>query len=176
MPGNVYQVNISRGGVPKLPIARATVTARGITGDGHNDRRSHGRPEQALCLWAMEVIEVLCAEGHDLWPGCTGENVTTKGLDWSRVVPGARLQLGDDLLIEITDYASPCWKNACWFSDGNFNRINQDSHPGSSRVYARVLDGGEIMPSDPIVLSDESAGERLQRQQIRTYRWPRDFL
>jgi MOSC domain-containing protein YiiM len=175
MPGTILQISVSRGGVPKLPLERATVTERGVAGDGHNDRRSHGRPEQALCLWAVEVIEALRAEGHDVWPGCTGENITTSGVDWGNMLPGVRVQLGSEVLVEITDYASPCWKNARWFSDGDIDRINQETHPGSSRVYARVLTGGEIETADPVTVFEESAGDRLQRQQIRTFRWPRDF-
>ena len=175
MAGFVYQLNISRGGVPKRPIPHATLTERGLAGDGHNDRRSHGQPGQAVCLWALEVIELLSAEGHDLWPGCTGENITTSGIDWKQMVPGVRLQIGAEALIELTDYASPCWKNACWFNDGDFNRINQRVHPGVSRLYALVLKTGEIHQSDSIELIDEAAGDRLARQQIRTYRWPRDF-
>ncbi len=54
------------------------------------------------------------------------------------------------LQIEITDYAAPCRKNMRWFSDRRFSRISQRHHPGSSRLYARVLQGGVVTTGDPV--------------------------
>jgi len=174
--GAIFQINISRGGVPKHPIREATVTARGIEGDGHADTRNHGHPEQALCLYSVERLAMLAAEGHHVSPGATGENITTVDLDWRYVSPGARLRLGDEVLIEITDYATPCWKNGFWFKDGDFTRIDEYKHPGSGRAYARVLEGGHIRQGDPVTPIVESAAVRIERTQPRvTFRWPRDF-
>jgi MOSC domain-containing protein YiiM len=153
MTGVIVQVNISRGGVPKLPVPAAEVGEHGIAGDGHDEPpHIHGGPERALCLFALERIEALAAEGHPIFAGATGENITTRGLDWERVVPGVRLRLGGEVLIEITRYTTPCRTNARWFLGGDFNRMHQAVHPGWSRVYARVLAGGVIRPGDPIEL------------------------
>jgi MOSC domain-containing protein YiiM len=153
---HIVQLSRSGGGVPKLPIVEAQVNERGIGGDDQDDKEHHGSPEQALCLYAIEVIEALAAEGHAMAPGATGENVTTRGLDWNLVVPGVRLRLGSDVVIEITRYTTPCYKNARWFLEGNFNRMHQNLHPGESRVYAKVLQGGTLRPGDGIqVLSPE---------------------
>jgi MOSC domain-containing protein YiiM len=108
MRGTIHQLTASRGGVPKRPLDRADVGERGITVDSQADKRHHGSPDQALCLYALEMIETLQAEGHPIYPGSTGENVTLRGLPWDDVRPGMRLRLGRDCLIEITDYASPC--------------------------------------------------------------------
>lgn len=172
---SIFQVNVSRGGVPKWAIPEAKVTTTGIATDRQADRRSHGGPDRALCLYALEAIVALRKEGHDVEPGSTGENITTVYLDWSRVLPGTRMWLGNDVLIEVTDYAAPCWKNARWFADGDFNRINQKAHAGGSRVYARVLREGAIRPGDAIALWEQSTAERLERMAIPVYRWPRDF-
>jgi len=169
--GAVFQINVSRGSVPKRAIASATVDARGVLGDAQTDLRHHGGPERALCLFPLELIRSLQAEGHDIEPGHLGENVTTVDLDWQRVVPGARLRLGDRLVIVITGYAAPCWKNARWFTDGDFNRLNQQSQPGRSRVYARVLVPGDLRTGDPIALDKESAAVRVARTQPPTLRW-----
>jgi MOSC domain-containing protein YiiM len=150
--GSIVQVNISRGGVPKLPIAEAEVSQLGIAGDGFNHPQIHGGFDRALCLFAAEVIEALAAEGHPIFPGATGENVTTRGIDWEKVVPGARLRLGRDVLIEVTRYTTPCNTNAEWFKERDFNRMHQNLHPGWSRVYARVLTGGIVRPGDAIEL------------------------
>lgn len=182
--GTIVQISISRGGVPKLPIAVAAVDRRGVAGDAHADARAHGRLEQALCLYSLERIAALRTEGHAVQPGSTGENITTEGLDWRYVVPGARLRLGADphdgidtsgVLIEITGWASPCWKNARWFRNGDFRRIDEGRYPGFGRAYARVLQGGTIRAGDPISVVVETAAQRTARLQPRTFRWPRDF-
>ena len=169
--GRIVQLSASNGGVPKLPLAEAAVDANGITLDRQADRRAHGGPRRALCLFALERIEALAAEGHAISPGATGENVTTAGIDWNRVTPGSRLRLGESVLIEVTAYTEPCWKNAQWFLEGDFNVIDQQARPGFSRVYARVLEGGALRPGDTVELLVESAAERLERAQPRTIRW-----
>jgi MOSC domain-containing protein YiiM len=129
------------------------IGALGIEGDQqHEPEPVHGGPDKALCLFSLEVIEDLAAEGHPIGPGSAGENVTVRGLDWIRMVPGTRLRLGEQVRIELTGYASPCKKNARWFTDGNFARLNQRVNPGRGRVYARVLRGGSVRPGDPVVI------------------------
>ena len=81
-------------------------------------------------------------------PGAAGENVTVTGVDWNAVVPGTRWLIGDEVEIEITHFTAPCKKNSRWFADGDFSRMNQQLHPGRSRVYARVLTEGVIQPND----------------------------
>ncbi len=173
--GTIYQLNASNGGVPKWAIPEAEVNMRGITVDRQADQRAHGHPSQALCLYSLEQIVALRNEGHTLEPGSTGENITTLDVDWSLMLPGTRVRLGAEVLIEVTDYASPCWKNAQWFIDGDFNRMNQLVYPGDSRVYAKVIEPGTIRSGDTIEVQVESAGTRLQRTAIPTFRWPRDF-
>jgi MOSC domain-containing protein YiiM len=153
LSGRIVQVSISAGGVPKLPIVEGLVTEQGIVGDGHNQPPTvHGGPERALCLFALERIEALAAEGHPIFAGAAGENVTTEGIDWSSVVPGTVLRLGSEVVIEVTRYTTPCRTNARWFAGGDFNRMHQNLFPGWSRVYARVLAGGPIRPGDEIAL------------------------
>ena len=62
-------------------------------------------------------------------------------------------------------------KNAAWFADGDFNRMNQKTHPGCSRVYARVLEEGQLRTGDTVDVLDESAAERVARLQPPTIRW-----
>jgi MOSC domain-containing protein YiiM len=174
--GTVFQINTSRGGVPKTPIEEDDVEVSGLSRDRQADLRHHGSLEQALCLFSVEVLAQLAAEGHPIAPGSTGENLTLQGIDWSLIVPGRQLRIGDDVLIEVTGYTTPCKKNAQWFKGGDFTRMSQKLHPGWSRVYARVLERGHIRTGDPVVLSDEeSAADRMERVQPQTYRWPRDF-
>jgi MOSC domain-containing protein YiiM len=149
--GRVAQLSTSPGGVPKQRVEQVEVGVRGIVGDGQAHRRHHGRAWQALCLWSVEVIDLLRVEGHPIAPGAAGENVTIAGLDWADVRSGVRLALGDDVLAEVTVFALPCESNARWFRHGEFERMHHLRGP-VSRVYARVLGGGTIREGDAVVL------------------------
>ena len=169
--GRIEQVSVSPGGVPKRAVQEAVVNAFGLTRDRQRDRRHHGGRERAVCLWSAEVIDSLRARGDEIRAGAAGENVTVRGIDWRKVVPGARLRLGDQVIVEITSYAAPCKTIAHCFSDGDFNRANQQVAPGRSRVYARVAREGVMRPGDRVLLEAADAGDRAARVQPRTLRW-----
>jgi MOSC domain-containing protein YiiM len=150
--GRIFQLNVSDGGVPKLAVREAVLTQGGLEGDRQRDLRYHGGPERALCLFALERVLELQAEGHPIFPGSTGENLTVVGLDWPRLKPGARLALGAEALVEITSYTSPCKTLVASFTGGDFKRISQKVHPGDSRLYARVLRPGRLAVGQSIKL------------------------
>ena len=102
----IEQINVSTSGVPKTRVDQARVDAEGLEGDGH-EHASHGPPGRAVTLWGLEVIDALREEAHPIAPGSAGENVTVSGLDWSRVAPGLRLRLGEEVALEVTTYAAP---------------------------------------------------------------------
>lgn len=143
LAGTVAQVNSSGGGVPKLPLERAGVGGSGLEGDVQKERKHHGRPFQALSLWSAEVIERLQADGHPIGFGSAGENLTVRGIDWAALRPGTLLRIGD-VLAEISFPATPCLKQARWFSDGDFKRIHYDRNPHLTRWYAWVREPGTI--------------------------------
>jgi MOSC domain-containing protein YiiM len=107
MTGRIVQISISRGGIPKLPVAEATVTPEGILGDSWAHPQYHGGPNQALLLIGAESIEELVAKGYALYPGALGENLTTSGLDRRQLRAGQRYRIGD-VLIELTKIRVPC--------------------------------------------------------------------
>lgn len=148
----IVQLSVSNGGVPKKAVESVRVTALGLEGDAHRNREHHGGPERAVCLFAMEAIRALQAEGHPLVPGALGENVTLEGLDWSAVQPGARVRLGAEVVVEITRYTTPCFHIRPAFRDGDYSLVSQNRHPGRSRVYARVLETGTVRRGDPAQL------------------------
>ena len=152
MDGRIFQLNCSDGGVPKLGVREAVVGETGLAGDRQRDLRYHGGPERAVCLFALERILELQAEGHPIFPGSAGENVTVVGLDWARLGPGARLALGDEVVVEISSYTSPCKNIAASFRGGEFKRISQKTHPGDSRLYARILRPGRLAVGQPVRL------------------------
>jgi MOSC domain-containing protein YiiM len=150
--GRVAGLHVSPGGVPKTPVPTADVGWRGLAGDRQATRRHHGRVWQAVCLWSADVIGELQREGHPIFPGAAGENVTLAGLDWGALRPGKRLALGADVVVEVTLPALPCAANAGWFADGDFTRIDHRRHPGSSRLYALVVRPGRIALGDDVGL------------------------
>lgn len=156
--GYIYQLNCSNGGVPKLPVREAQLTPNGLVGDRQAHRRFHGGPERALCLYALEHIQALQAEGHPIFPGSVGENVTVAGLVWASLVPGVRLALGDEVIVELSSYAMPCKSIRKSFGDGRFERISQKKHPGASRLYARVIRTGTLSVGQTVRVVNGEAG------------------
>ena len=106
--GAVASVNVSfPGGVPKGPIARTTIGRLGLAGDGQRTRPpTHGGTEKAVCLFSLEQIARVNADGHDLYPGAIGENITTRGIDLLGLPKGTRLHLGRDAIVEVTETGS----------------------------------------------------------------------
>jgi MOSC domain-containing protein YiiM len=158
MNGRIFQLNSSKGGVPKLAVREAVLTPAGLEGDWQRNRRYHGGPERALCLFALERINELQSEGHPIFSGSVGENVTVVGLDWGLLQPGSRLALGDEALVEISSYAKPCKTIIESFREGQFNRIHQKTHPGDARLYARVLRTGRLSVGQTIRLLNGESG------------------
>ncbi|HEY0386211.1 MAG TPA: MOSC domain-containing protein [Pyrinomonadaceae bacterium] len=148
--GYIFQLNCSAGGVPKRATTEALLTKRGLVGDRQAKPFIHGGPKRALCLYAFELIEQLQLEGHPVFPGSVGENVTVAGVDWAALEPGSRLALGPEVTIEISSYTSPCRTIAASFTGGEFARISQQQHPGWSRLYARVLQTGLLKAGQPV--------------------------
>lgn len=149
--GRVTGLQRSGGGVPKGPVERAVVRATGMEGDRQANRKYHGGPERALCLYSQERLDALSDEGHPIGRGTLGENVTIQGLPWHRVRPGTRMRLGN-VEAEVTAYAAPCRKIAYAFTDADFTRVGQKVNPGWSRVYVRIATEGEIAVGDHVIL------------------------
>lgn len=169
--GRIVQISVSPGGVPKLPVSEARVTTLGLEGDAHRDTEHHGGPERAVCVYALEAIQTLQAEGHRILPGAIGENVTVEGIDWSAVAPGTAFLLGTAVVVQVTRFTSPCGNIAPCFTGGNYARVSQKRHPGWSRVYTRVLALGTIRHGDPVrILSETEAltQNRARAQQPTT--------
>ncbi|HET7026547.1 MAG TPA: GNAT family N-acetyltransferase [Candidatus Limnocylindrales bacterium] len=164
--GRVVRVNVSPGGVPKLPVREACVRRMGLDGDRHRGDRVHGGPLRAVCLLGIEVIEALRAEGHPIVPGSVGENLTTEGLVISDLATGTRLAIGDALL-EVTSPSMPCDNIVGSFSDRKSGRISILTHPHESRMYARVLREGVVRTGDEIrVLAPDPSSDAIAQVEL----------
>ena len=148
----VHSINVSDGGVPKRPRRSAWVDTTGVEGDRQRNLRVHGGPNRAVAIYSLDLIESLQAEGHPIEPGTIGENLTLSGIDWSLMVPGARVQVGE-VELELTAYAPPCRNIVDSFVHGSSTRVSQKVHPGWSRLYAKVLHEGRIATGDSVSIA-----------------------
>jgi MOSC domain-containing protein YiiM len=147
--GTLVSINVSKGGVPKRSLPACAVTASGLQGDRQRDLEYHGGPMRAVCLYSQDLIEALQAEGHPIGAGTIGENLTVRGIEWSAMIPGVRLDIGE-VRVELTDYAAPCNNIAASFRDRRSGRVSQKAHPGWSRLYARVIKQGTVRVGDRV--------------------------
>jgi MOSC domain-containing protein YiiM len=104
---SVLAVSISEGGIPKRPVSTATVVRTGIVGDGRNHAK-HIRPDRAISLFDLEILERLVCEGFPLTPGAAGENLTVSGLHVQEMLPGTVLKIGD-VTLKLEQPRKPCY-------------------------------------------------------------------
>lgn len=100
-----------------------------------------------------ELFDELADKGFSIAPGQMGENVTTRGVDLLGLPQGARLHIGNDVVIEITGLRNPCAQienyqkgllKACLDKDENGKLIRK------SGVMSIVVTGGDIQAGDKI--------------------------
>jgi MOSC domain-containing protein YiiM len=150
--GSVASVNVSRGGVPKLPIADGWVHRLGLETDAHTEPAPiHGGVEQAISIYSTESIARVAADGHQAFPGAFGENLTLEGIELGELGAGDRLRIGTGgLELELTAHAEPCQTIAHWFVERRIARIGSKQYPGDTRWYARVVTEGPMATGDRV--------------------------
>jgi len=148
----IVSININEnGGVPKHPVDSAYIGTYGVKGDKQNDLKHHGGENRAVCLYSSDLIAQLQKEGHPIFEGSTGENITIQGLDWISLQKGDLLEIGE-VKIELTKPTPPCKTIAKSFINEKFVRISENKYPGWSRWYAKVLIEGEVGINDIVSL------------------------
>jgi MOSC domain-containing protein YiiM len=146
---HLFQINTSPGGLPKLPKTQAFISQLEVEGDAHN-WKGHGGPNAAVCLYSLEAILTLQAEGHPVFPGALGENFTLSGVDWNLMQPGLQIQVGEEVLLEVVSFAAPCPKIDPYLKD--MMRVSQEELPGWGRPYCKVLQTGTVTIGDTVTL------------------------
>lgn len=137
MRGTLVQLSVSSGGMPKLAVPEAMVTAEGVTGDWQSNRKHHGGADRAICIFSAELYDWLREEGIDLKWGSVGENFTTRGIELGAITAGLRLAVGE-CAIEITKVRVPCRSLDRW--DKRLKGLIE----GRSGWMAKVIEGGIV--------------------------------
>jgi MOSC domain-containing protein YiiM len=104
----------------------------GIEGDAHA-----GPWHRQVSLLAGEAIDAMKAKGLTLAPGAFGENIVTRGVDWSRAKVGEIIVIGP-VQLQITQIGKECHSRcAIYYSAGECIMPSQG-------IFAKVLKGGKI--------------------------------
>lgn len=139
--GRIEAVSVSETkGVRKTNVDSAVLRIEhGIVGDAHA-----GDWHRQVSLLATESIAKMQAAGLDVGAGDFAENLTTSGIDLCGLPVGSRLQVGEEILLEITQIGKICHERcAIYYQAG-------DCVMPREGIFARVLNGGEIHVGDPV--------------------------
>jgi MOSC domain-containing protein YiiM len=144
--GRILAVSISDvKGVPKENIHSAQVVLEwGLQGDAHG-----GDWHRQVSLLAMESIEKMRQRGLSVKPGDFAENLTTEGMDLTKLMPGNRLKVGRKVLLEVTQIGKSCHKGCAIFE-----KVGHCIMPVEG-IFARILRGGTVKVGDPIFVEKD---------------------
>jgi len=128
-------------GIVKKAVDNATFKMNwGIIGDAHA-----GKWHRQVSLLAGESIDNVKKILPTLKNGAFAENIVTRGIDLNRLKIGDRLQVGDSVLLEITQIGKKCHNNGC-----AIKKATGDCIMPREGLFAIVVDGGTISIADQI--------------------------
>ena len=124
-------------------VERATVEAgRGIVGD-----RYHGTKHRHVTVQSADALrEATAAFGADVPAELTRRNLTIDAGDVP-TVPGSRIRVGGEVLLEVVRVAAPCK-----LLDDTIGRGAQEALRRRGGLVCRVLEGGEVAVGDRVDL------------------------
>lgn len=112
----------------------------GLSGDAHADSGSH----RQVSLLAVESINKMRDLGFDIGPGDFAENLTTQGIELFRLPLGTRLEVGEEVSLEISQIGKKCHSGCAIF-----RQIGKCVMPKEG-IFARVIREGLVRPGDEI--------------------------
>ncbi len=148
--GRIKAISIStKRGTKKSNVQSAVVTAdSGIVGDAHA-----GKWHRQISLLGDESIQKMIAKGATVGPGDFAENITTVGIDLTRLAIGDRLKLGETVKLEITQIGKQC-HTKCEI----FQQVGDCIMPREG-LFARVISGGTIEVGQRVEVIDVESGD-----------------
>lgn len=139
----IVSINISKGGIPKLPVPAVRLTVAGLEGDGHNHAK-HNTPLQAVCIQDLEKLGELSQCGYLLSPGQAGENLTVENLYVNSLPLGAILEFSGGVILEISKVRKPCY-----VMDAIHPQLKTDAL-GRHGMYAKIIEAGTLRVGETI--------------------------
>lgn len=141
MKGKIVAVCISKNrGTKKKSIKEAILLEnKGIKGDAHQ-----GPGYRQVSLLAEESIQVMRRKLPQIKPGDFAENLTTTGIYWPDLDIGTKVEVGKDVLLEITQIGKEC-HNRCAI----YYQVGDCVMPREG-VFAKVIKGGKVKVGDEI--------------------------
>jgi MOSC domain-containing protein YiiM len=112
----------------------------GIEGDAHG-----GNWHRQVSLLAGESIDTVKETLPTLKNGAFAENIITRGLDLTQLSVGDRLQIGDSIILEITQIGKECHNSGC-----AIKKATGDCIMPREGLFATVVSGGAISNADEI--------------------------
>lgn len=140
-------INVSPGGIPKLPTPRVEVTPTGLAGDGRAHAK-HVKPHRAVSLLDEEILADLRREGFDVGPGVLGENLTLRDMNLAKLSVGTRLRFSGGVALELTEPRKPC------FVLDSVDPVLKETTVGRIGWMARVVDPGWLSAGETVVVAE----------------------
>jgi len=112
----------------------------GLVGDAHANSDSH----RQISLLAIESINKMRDMGYGVSMGDFAENLTTDGIHLFSLPVGTKLEVGNDVTLEITQIGKECHTKCAIF-----RQVGKCVMPEEG-VFARVLRGGVVHTGDSI--------------------------
>lgn len=152
---------------------RLALDREGFAGDTVADRRNHGGPDKAVCVYPASRYDAWQARyGHALRRPAFGENLLVAGVDEQDVCVGDVIRLGA-ALVQVSQPRVPCYKPAAFTGE---RRLTVDLlTSGFTGWYLRVLEPGLVGEGDEGRLLEREPGALsvLRLNELR-YREPID--
>jgi len=128
-------------GIVKKAVDIATFkTDWGIANDAHG-----GKWHRQVSLLAGESIDRVKEKLPSLRDGAFAENIITRGMDLTTIQVGDRLQVGDTVILEITQIGKKCHNDGCVIK-----KATGDCIMPKEGLFAVVVAGGTISSADQI--------------------------
>jgi MOSC domain-containing protein YiiM len=141
------------------------VEGLGVAGDAHAGatvqhrsrvRRDPSAPNlRQVHLLQSELFDDLLEEGHAVFPGDLGENITTSGIDLLALPAGTCLRIGAVAEVELTGLRNPCSQIDKFQPGLTAKVLDRDANGALVRkagVMAVVRRPGVVRAGDPIVV------------------------
>ena len=144
--GTIAAISISKKkGIPKTNVHSARLIENfGLESDAHA-----GNWHRQVSLLPLESVEKMRKAGlPNLRPGAFAENLTIAGITLNQLPVGAKIKIGESVVMEVTQIGKECHdKCAIFFKVG-------DCVMPREGIFGKVLNGGEIRVGETVRVVD----------------------